>query len=261
MTAKRLFLVGNWKLNHTKKSAEDFLAHFLPHYESFPHVTVAIAPVAPHLDFFAHQIFEKSLKLGAQNVFYASSGAYTGEYSAEQLAELGVSLVIVGHSERRQIFHETDEDVKKKAAACLRARIKPIICVGESAHDRASNQTLEIVSGQVNCALGAFREQDVSNGVYLAYEPVWAIGTGKAATLDEIQEVHEAIRSLIKKALGADAAKSSFLLYGGSVSAQNLKEIASLSDVDGALVGGASLQAESFLSMVKTLGQIQACRD
>lgn len=244
---RKPLLIGNWKLNHSRASA----AAFFSALETFStSADLAIAPVAPMLELVGRCVADFPIKLAAQNVFYEQKGAYTGEWSAEQLKELGVSFCIVGHSERRALFFETDELVQQKVQACFRAGVIPVICVGETLAEREADLTFEVIKRQVTAVLASFPAQ---NEAVFAYEPVWAIGTGKTATREQAQEVHAAIRSLIYEKIGEWCAENTRILYGGSVNAQNIREIIQMPDVDGALVGGASLQAESFLSMVKQL--------
>lgn len=248
--ARKKLLIGNWKLNHNQASARDFFAALLPSVRQAS-IDIAVAPTAPMLGLCAQMLLGHAVKLSAQNVFYADSGAYTGEYSALQLAELGVHYCIVGHSERRRYFHETDEDVAKKAVACSRAHITPVVCVGESEQERAMGQTESVIKRQVLAVLNHAPGQ--LHRLVFAYEPVWAIGTGKTASAADAQAIHQLIRSLVAEALGKEQALQCHILYGGSVTPSNIREICSMPDIDGALVGGASLQAASFLSMVEEL--------
>lgn len=252
IVARKPLLIGNWKLNQTRKSAAEFLALVLPQLPTQGVVDLAIAPVAPMLDFVGQKLVGHGIALAAQNVFFEKSGAFTGEWSAEQLAELSVKYCIVGHSERRQIFFETDEDVQKKARACVRAGLIPVICVGESAAERERGHTADVIKKQVLAVTEGFKSP-LSQELVFAYEPIWAIGTGITATPAEAQETHCLVRRLLADALGTGIASSTRILYGGSVTAGNIKEIVSMPDVDGALVGGASLQVDSFLTMVREL--------
>lgn len=247
---RKPLLIANWKLNHTRVSATNFFAE-ISSYAFPPSIELAIAPVAPMLEFVAGKLGSLPISLAAQNVFYEEKGAFTGEWSAQQLFEAGVTWCIIGHSERRKIFFETDDDVRKKTSATLRAGLMPVICVGESLEERESGSTHEIITRQVNAVLSAFTSND--QVPVFAYEPVWAIGTGKTATSEQAQEVHLLIRTLLREKIGKSFAENTRILYGGSVNSHNIQEIIHMPDVDGALVGGASLQAESFLSMVNQL--------
>jgi len=189
------------------------------------------------------------IQLAAQDVHWEAQGAFTGEVSAPLLADVGVQHVIVGHSERRQFFGETDETVRKKVGAVLAAGLRPIVCVGELLAEREAGRTLEVVGRQVRGGLAGLTA-DTLAAVTLAYEPVWAIGTGKTATTAQAQEVHAAIRAILRE-LGGAVAESIRIQYGGSVKPENAAELMSQADVDGALVGGASLKAKDFLAIVK----------
>lgn len=243
--SKHALLVANWKLNHDRKTAGVFidaiLANTLPE-----HISLAIAPVMTMLDFVGEKLSRSKIALAAQNVFYADSGAFTGECSAMHLKEVGVRYCIIGHSERRVLFHESDVDVGKKAHACLRAGLVPIVCVGESRDERVGGETFNVITRQLDAA---FHDDVGAHEIIIAYEPVWAIGTGLTASAGQIDEVHGFIAQMARQAGKLNLR----IIYGGSVNPQNIEEIMAISHVDGALIGGASLQAESFLSMVQKL--------
>ncbi len=240
---KKPLLIGNWKLNHSKASAADFFDRVISALPKTLSLEIAIAPVALHLDFAAERLKNSALKVVAQNVSCEEKGAFTGEFSAWQLKELGVEMAIVGHSERRIIFKESDEMVAKKALACLKAGIAPIICVGETLLERDQGQLLSVLTRQCNAVMKEIG--DLSSELIFAYEPVWAIGTGRSASAQEANEAHQIIKNCVPR--------TTKILYGGSVSAQNSRELVSMPFIDGALVGGASLQVDSFLSMVNEL--------
>lgn len=244
-------LMGNWKLNHTRQSAQEFFDRLLPQLNGALALELAIAPVAPMLEFVGRLIAHSPLKLGAQNVFYRKSGAFTGEWSAENLAELKVALCLVGHSERRTLFHETDEIVAEKMRALLACGITPVCCIGESLEQREKGLALSVLKRQVAALMEGLTLADQE--VVFAYEPVWAIGTGKNASCEQAQEAHHFIRKELANFLGEHEAERVRILYGGSVTPQNFKDFLHMPDIDGALVGGASLQVQSFLSMVKEL--------
>ena len=195
-------------------------------------------------------ILETNIKLGAQDCYWEREGAFTGEISAAMLKDAGCSYVIIGHSERRQFFGETNETVNKKARAALKEGLKPIVCVGEKLEERKKGRAFEVVKDHVVNSLAGMTKQDLLNTV-IAYEPVWAIGTGVNATKDEAQEIHQYIRKLLQELFDQDTAKSVRIQYGGSVKPDNIKELIMQKDVDGALVGGASLKADSFIQIVK----------
>ncbi len=249
MTRKPL-LIANWKLNHLKSDVVQFFGEL---QQDLPKLglDIAIAPVAPLLD-FAHGLAQAPVHIAAQNVFYEKSGAFTGEWSGEHLRELGVSYCIVGHSERRHLFFETDQDIKKKAQALIAQNIIPVICIGESLTEREDGQTLAKISSQIEAVSESLIGIDGGKFV-IAYEPIWAIGTGKVPKVNEVQDSCKGIRDRLSALLKKTVAEQVRILYGGSVTAENIGEIVSLPDVDGALVGGASLQVKSFLSMVKTV--------
>ena len=191
-----------------------------------------------------------NIGLGAQNVHWAEKGAFTGEISAAMLKELGVQYVVIGHSERRQYFGETDETVNKRTKAALAAGLKPIVCVGETLAEREAGATTKVVERQVRVGLAGLHSADWDQLV-LAYEPVWAIGTGKTATTAQAQEVHAFIRKLLAELAGAEAAAKLRIQYGGSMKPENAKELISQPDIDGGLIGGASLEAKSFADIVR----------
>jgi len=212
-------------------------------------VQVAVAPPFTALATAAEALRGSRIALAAQDVHWEAQGAFTGEVSAPMLAEIGCRHVIVGHSERRQLFGETDEAVRKKAGAVLAAGMRPIVCVGETLAEREAGRTLEVVGRQVRGGLAGLPSAALA-ALTVAYEPVWAIGTGKTATTAQAQEVHAAIRAVLRE-LGGPAADQMRIQYGGSVKADNAAELMAQPDVDGALVGGASLKAQDFAQIVK----------
>src|SRR3989338_2066648 len=232
-------IIGNWKLNHLKPKMLEVLEELKKSKLEF-----VVAPVATLLDAACVCVKNSKIKISAQNVFYASSGAFTGEYSVGHLTELGVSFAIIGHSERRELFGETSEAVAKKAKACLEGGLTPIICVGESLQQRELDLTQKIIFQQLEPVLSLLSKDQVAQAV-IAYEPIWAIGTGKNATPEEIEEVHGFLRNR--------TSPNTRLLYGGSVKPDNAAAIFSVHHVQGALVGGASLEAQSFLEIGQSL--------
>src|SRR6266496_691409 len=248
--ARIKFVCGNWKMFKTAGEARDLVRALAPLVaEVAGKVQVAVAPPFTALAAVVEAARGTRIEVAAQNVHFEAQGAFTGEISAGMLADLGVKHCIVGHSERRQLFGETDEGVRKKAAALLQAGILPIVCVGETLLEREAGRTLEVVSRQVRAALQGLSPADVAR-LTVAYEPVWAIGTGKTATTAQAQEVHAALRALLRELAGgaADQVRNQ---YGGSVKADNAAELMAQPDVDGALVGGASLKAPDFSQIVK----------
>jgi triosephosphate isomerase len=210
---------------------------------------VMIAPTFTALSAVAETLKKSPIALGAQNLFWEKEGAYTGEISADMLVSVGCSYGIIGHSERRQYFGETDESCARKIKAALDAGLKPIYCIGESESERETQKTFSVLDKQIKNGLKGFVSDDLQKLV-IAYEPVWAIGTGKTATPDQVQDVHQFIRSLIDSQLGSQAAGGIRILYGGSVKPDNISDLMALEDVDGALVGGASLDAETFARII-----------
>ncbi|RKH26121.1 triose-phosphate isomerase [Corallococcus sp. CA041A] len=252
--ARRKIVAGNWKMNKTVPEALALVRELRSAVAAMgDKVEVAIAPPFVALQPLHVALEGAPLQLAAQNCHWESSGAFTGEISAPMLAELGCAYVIVGHSERRQFFGETDATVNKRAKAVKAAGMTPIVCVGETLAERESNQTLTVVERQVRGALEGFSGADVATFV-MAYEPVWAIGTGRTATTAQAQEVHAAIRGLLTRMYDEGTAERVRIQYGGSVKPDNAAELLGQPDVDGALVGGASLKAADFVAIVKAAG-------
>ena len=251
---RKTIIAGNWKMNktatETKKFAEEFKA-LLPK-SKWCDVVLCV----PSVDISAAvRAFKDSrIAVGAQNLFYAPSGAYTGEVSAEMLRDLGVKYVIVGHSERRAMFGETDATVNKKVHAALEAGLNPIICVGESLDQREMGVTMDLIALQVKSALSGVAAENVRRCV-IAYEPIWAIGTGKTATGEQADEVCTFIRATVRTLYGARIARSVTIQYGGSMNPGNAAELLSHEDIDGGLIGGASLDANKFMAIVNAANQ------
>jgi len=250
--ARRCLVAANWKMNMTLSQALPF-AEQLATLASHPAVEVAVAPAFVALFPVGQVLCPRGVALAAQNCHAASSGAYTGEVSAPMLADLGCRYVIVGHSERRQLLGEADDFVARKVKAVLAAGMAPILCVGETLEEREGGKTLERVLGQLQASLAGLRREEGAQLV-IAYEPVWAIGTGKTATTQEAQEVHAHIREWLKPLWG-EVAQQVRILYGGSVKADNAAQLMAQPDIDGALVGGASLQFEEFSAIVEAAKQ------
>jgi triosephosphate isomerase len=247
--ARRKFVCGNWKMHKTVAEALGLVRELRDGLGPEAAVEVAVAPPFTALHAVAGAIAGSPLALAAQDVHWEAQGAFTGEISAPMLAEVGCRHGIVGHSERRQLFGETDETVRRKVGALLAANVLPIVCVGETLIERDESRTLEVVDRQVRGALAGIPASALA-AITVAYEPVWAIGTGKTATSAQAQEVHAAIRKILRE-LGGDAADAIRIQYGGSVKPENAAELMSQPDVDGALVGGASLKAKDFIAIVK----------
>lgn len=213
-------------------------------------VDIVVCPPFTSLSDVNEVLMESNVGIGGQDVYWEKEGAFTGEVSCDMLKNVGCKYCIVGHSERRQFFGETNETVNKKAKALLANGLKPIVCVGEKLEDRKADKTFQVIKDHVVNSLAGLTKNDMQN-VVVAYEPVWAIGTGVNATKEQAQEVHKYIRGLLKEMFDEATAKSVRIQYGGSVKADNIKELISQEDVDGALVGGASLKADSFAQIVR----------
>ena len=246
---RRPFVCGNWKMHRTVAEATALARELAAGLAGEARVQVAVAPPFTALAAVGAALRGTGIELAAQDVHWEAQGAFTGEVSAPMLAEVGCQHAIVGHSERRQLFGETDESVRKKVVALLGVVILPIVCVGETLAEREAGRTLEVVGRQVQNALQGLPAQDVAR-LTLAYEPVWAIGTGKTATPAQAQEVHGAIRALLRDLAGEAAARVR-IQYGGSVKPDNAAELMALPDVDGALVGGAALKADDFIQIIR----------
>ncbi len=245
-------IAGNWKMNKTNTEAEALLSELLPLVEDIKDRAIVICPPATALALAVRKIgtSSKNIGVGAQNVHWAESGAFTGELAPAMLKDIGVRYAIIGHSERREYFGETDEGVNKRAKAAVASGIIPIICVGESLATREANGHKEFVASQVRKAFTDLGSLSAAKCV-VAYEPIWAIGTGKTATFEQAQEVCETIRSTLKDLYDAEVADAIRILYGGSVKPDTIDGLMEKPDVDGALVGGASLKAQDFSEIVK----------
>ena len=241
-------IAANWKMYKTIREAEDYVSQFLPLVRDAGDVDKLIAPPFTALGAVADALAGSDILVAAQDVFYEEQGAFTGEVSPVMVKDAGGSFVIVGHSERRQYFHETDAMVNKKAKAALNAGLGVILCMGETLEERNSNRTFDVIKRQVVEGLAEFGEGEFKNTV-LAYEPIWAIGTGVTATPAQAEEAHGFIRSIVREIFGG-IADDLRILYGGSVKPENVKDIMASPNVDGALVGGASLDPQVFSKLV-----------
>jgi len=246
-------IAGNWKMNTTVSEAVELVRNMLPELEQIKNVDRVICPPFVSLSAVKELLKGSAVELGAQNMYFEEKGAYTGEVSPLMLAEL-CQYVIIGHSERRQYFGETGEIVNKKIIAALKVELKPILCIGEKLEENKAGRTKAVVTGQLEAALAGIK--DISR-LTIAYEPVWAIGTGLAATGGQANEIIGLIRSYISQQFNEDVAKDLRILYGGSVTADNTAEFMQQPEIDGALVGGASLKADQFLSIVKQTSEIR----
>ncbi len=246
---RKPIIAGNWKMNKTPEEAAELVRELVP-LVADAEAEVVVCPPFVCLDAVRKEAAGSNIKLGAQNVHFEKSGAYTGEISADMLLAMGVEYVIIGHSERRQYFGETDCTVNKRAKAALAAGLKPIICVGESLEEREKGVTNELVGMQTKLALQGIPAEEVDK-VVIAYEPIWAIGTGKTATAAEANETIGAIRKAIAQVYGEEVASKVRIQYGGSMNPKNASELMAQSEIDGGLIGGASLKAEDFSKVVK----------
>jgi triosephosphate isomerase len=246
-------IAGNWKMNTTVSEAVELVNEMRHGLDEIANVDKVICPPFISLATVRELIKGSSIKLGAQNLYFEEKGAYTGEISPLMLAEL-CEFVIIGHSERRQYFKETGEIVNKKVRAALRVKLKPILCIGESLEENEAGRTEKVIAEQLRSSLAGI---DFVNGLIIAYEPIWAIGTGRAATGEQANETIGFIRQNIARLYNKDIAQEMRLLYGGSVTADNAAEFVNQPEIDGALVGGASLKAGQFLSIVKQTSKIE----
>lgn len=252
---RKPIIAGNWKLNNTTKEAIELATLLNRELGDITEVDVVVCPVFTSLSDVHDILLDSNIALGAQNVYWEDAGAFTGEVSAPLLKDLGVQYVIVGHSERRQFFNETDATVNKRIKAALAHDLTPIVCVGEVLKEREANQTFNVIKTQVHGVFSGITAEQIEKCV-IAYEPVWAIGTGKTATPAQAQEVHKFIRGLLVELYDEDVAQTLRIQYGGSVKPDNSGELMGQPDIDGALVGGASLKADAFSAIVKSACKI-----
>jgi len=244
-------IAGNWKMNLNLDESRNLIEAIEENIKGIEGIDVLVAPPFTSLAVVREAIGQGKTLLAAQNMHWESSGAFTGEISASMLLEAGCSHVILGHSERRSLFKETSEMIDLKAQAAVAAGLIPIICIGETLEEREAGQTIAVLESQLEESLKHFRgDNSLPATTVLSYEPVWAIGTGKTATPDQAQEVHQHIRGWLTEKFGPSAASSTRILYGGSVKKDNVADLMAKEDIDGALVGGASLKAEAFLPII-----------
>ncbi len=245
---RKVVIAGNWKMNKTATETKALLAEMkekLPQTDA----TVLLCVPAINIGTAMDAVSGSAINIGAQNCHWAKNGAFTAEISADMLNDFGVKYAIIGHSERRQYFGETDETVNKRAKACLEGGICPIICVGENLEEREKDITKDVIRVQIEKGLADFTAEDMKNSI-IAYEPVWAIGTGKTATAQQAEEVCAYIRELLAGLFGGETAQAVTIQYGGSMNAKNAAELLAMENIDGGLIGGASLKAEDFATIV-----------
>jgi triosephosphate isomerase len=243
-------IAGNWKLNNNREESVELVSRLKEMISDVEQVEVVVAPPYTALCSVADVIKGSNIFLSAQNTFWEESGAFTGEISPSMLKDIGCQYTIIGHSERRLYFGETNETVNKRLKAAISASLTPIVCVGETLEEREAEKTFAVIDQQIKEGLIDLSSHDMERAV-LAYEPVWAIGTGKTATPDQAQEVHHYIRQLIARIFDKEIADQIRILYGGSVKPENVDQLMAQEDIDGALVGGASLKADSFARIIK----------
>jgi len=250
---RRPLIAGNWKMNLRRAQAVALATALAARARDFAGVDVAVCPPSVYLDAVSAALGKSELALGAQNMYFEPDGAFTGELSAGMLTDLGCRYVILGHSERRHVLGETDELINRKVQAAFAAGLVPIVCVGELLAEREAGRTRQVVETQFDGSLAGVSAEQLASTV-IAYEPVWAIGTGKVATPEQAEEVHRDLRKLIADRYNAEVAEAVRIQYGGSVKPDNAAELLAQPDIDGALVGGASLKAEDFLGIVAGAG-------
>ena len=245
---RRKVIAGNWKMNMLPNETIQFIEELAPLVKDTDNEVILCVP---YTDLFYALLTAQNtnIKIGAQNMHFAENGAFTGEVSGKMLKSINVEYVIIGHSERRQYFNETDESVNKKVKAAFENGLKPIVCVGETLEQREAGKVEEIITNQTKLALEGLTNEQVENTI-IAYEPIWAIGTGKTATKEDANDAVKGIRNKIAEIYGQNTADRVIIQYGGSVKSSNAKELFSMSDIDGALVGGASLKSEEFSKIV-----------
>ena len=245
---RKKVIAGNWKMNMLPNEAMNFIEQLAPLVKNTENEVILCVPYTD-LFYALLSVQETNIKIGAQNMHFEESGAYTGEVSGKMLKSIGVEYVIIGHSERRQYFNETDETVNKKIKSAFANELKPIVCVGETLEQRETNQTQEVITKQIELALQGLTEEQVENTI-IAYEPIWAIGTGKTATSEQANDAIKSIRDEICQIYGQNVGNRVIIQYGGSVKSTNAKELFEMSDIDGGLVGGASLKPDEFAKIV-----------
>lgn len=245
---RKKVIAGNWKMNMLPGKTIEYIDQLAKKVEQSQKEVILFVPYTD-LFYALLTVQGTNIKVGAQNMHFEDNGAYTGEVSGPMLKVINVEYVLIGHSERRKNFSETDEIVNKKLKAALKNGLKPVICIGESLEQKENGKTLEVVTNQIELALNGLTEQQVENTI-IAYEPIWAIGTGKTATKEEANNTIKEIRNKIEKIYGHTVASKVIILYGGSVKSNNAKELFEMSDIDGGLVGGASLDPDEFSKII-----------
>ena len=247
--SRKVIIAGNWKMNKNASEGKALVEALKAQTAKFENVEIVVCPPFTTIGAAVEAAAGSNIGVGAQNIHWAANGAFTGEISADMLKTSGVEYVIIGHSERRQYFGETDETVNKRLVAALEAGLIPIVCIGELLEERESGKTEEVLSTQIRGGLANVSAADAAK-IVIAYEPVWAIGTGRTATPDQAQEVHALIRATLAKLVGTDTAETVRIQYGGSMKPGNAAELLAKKDIDGGLIGGAALKAADFAGIV-----------
>ncbi len=247
---RKTIIAGNWKMNKTATETRDTLKELKELVDGVKDVEVVIGAPFTSLETAVKTVEGSIIKIAAQNIYPKESGAYTGEISPVMLKSIGVEYVILGHSERREYFKETDEFINEKVKSALKNGLRPILCIGESLEERETNKTDEVNSRQLEKGLAGITPEEAKN-IVIAYEPIWAIGTGKTATPEMAESTHKEIRKVLAKLFGESVANEMTVQYGGSMNAKNAKELLEMDNIDGGLVGGASLEASTFIEVIK----------
>jgi triosephosphate isomerase len=247
---RKPLIAGNWKLNKTLAESRELAKQLVDNLKDIDDRDIVIAPVFTALSIVSETIKDSSIQLAAQNCYPETTGAFTGEVSPQLLKDAGCQYVILGHSERRQLMNETTSFINQKLLKVLEAELKPILCIGETLQERENDQILDVLSQQLKGGLANLTAEQMDS-VVLAYEPIWAIGTGKTATAEQAQEIHSFIRGLLLGLFNPKISAQTQILYGGSVKPNNVDELMAQDDIDGALIGGASLKAEDFIRIVR----------
>jgi len=253
---RKTIIAGNWKMNKTLREGQELAIALRRELYQIEDVDIVVCPPYTLLAYLANALETSNILIGAQDVYWQDEGAFTGEVSPVMLKDIGCKFVIIGHSERRAYFGETNESVNNKIKASLRHDLTPIVCVGETLSERESGQTFKVLDDHIENGLKGITDTDILK-IVIAYEPVWAIGTGKTATSQQAQEAQKYIRDLLRKMYNNDIADTIRIQYGGSVKPENITELMREPDVDGALVGGASLKVETFVEIVKKASEIK----
>ncbi|UDQ97386.1 triose-phosphate isomerase [Lentisphaerota bacterium WC36G] len=248
--SRTVFIAGNWKMNKTAAEAKAMIEELKPLVAGLKDVEIGIAPTFTSIGAAVEAAKGSNIKIGSQNIHWAENGAFTGEISADMLKEAGVQFVIIGHSERRQYFGETDETVNSRTKACLAANLQAVVCIGETLEEREGDKTETVLETQLKGGLAGLSNEDMAD-VVIAYEPVWAIGTGKTATKEMAQDTQAFCRKVLTDMFGVETAQTVRIQYGGSMNAGNSAELVAQEDIDGGLIGGASLSADTFVELIK----------